>query len=95
VDAVKTLVIAGLVLGLAGGIFAIGHATGVASVEVKVFEQKEAEREAMRLLEKQRLTLADERLRLSQLLEDAAYATPATVDQCLPVERVRRLNRLK
>lgn len=66
-----------------------------AAITADLTEAREAAREATAKLEAQRLAIAAERDRLATQLEDEARAAPVAHPDCLPLDRVRRLDRLR
>lgn len=80
------------VAGLAGwGGYRVGYSTCENSHRAELLAQIEAGQK----LEEARRKVAQERDQLARELEDAAYADPVVVEQCLDLDRVRRLNAIR
>ncbi|MCU0882964.1 MAG: hypothetical protein MUF14_09885 [Hyphomonadaceae bacterium] len=91
----RPLIVAGLLLALLAGAYALGRSHEADQWRADLAEAREAAREASAKLEAQRLAVEAERAALLQSLEDAAYAAPVSAPACLPADRVRRLDRLR
>lgn len=91
----RPVLIAGLIIILSAAIYAKGRVDGASALRAQLIEAREASREAQAKLEAQRLATEAERAALQQSLEDEARAQPVAHPECLPADRVRRLDRLR
>lgn len=78
-----------------GAVYVAGGQHRATAMQLEIARAQEAAREAFAKLDAVRLA-SEARLALQlQSQEDEARAQPVTHDQCLPAERVRRLDRLQ
>lgn len=82
-------------LALAAAAYVQGRHDGRAQVTAELAAVQADQREALAKLEAARLALQADRDRLALELEDAAREDPVTHPDALPLERVRRLARLR
>lgn len=87
--------IAALLVAFSGALYGKGRVDGKHALEARIAAAVEGQREAVAKMETQRLLIEAERDRMARELEDMANADPVLVPQCLSVDRVRRLDRLR
>lgn len=77
------------------GAAVLGYQRGKADCEAAHAQDLLDQIEAGRILENARIEAARQRDALARQLEEAAYADPVVVHQCLGTNRVRRLNAIR
>ena len=91
----RYVIVVGVLAGALLAAFIAGQRIEAAKWRTQIAEAKEAAREATDKLEAARLADMAELDRLYKLLQDEAINAPVASACAVPVDRVRRLNRLK
>lgn len=83
------------VTALGAWLWGVGYAAGKRACEASHAAAEAAQAEAAAKLDAARIEIQRQRDALARQLQEAAYADPVSVPECLGAGRVRRLNSLR